>query len=141
LITDFVTVGTPMYMAEKLMTRNEDAFRVRMERRDIASCPPLPDLPGQSKKTVYSYPYRGGHVLYHAAPFSIVRWSNMWFPARLGFFGDWFGGPLRRLFGAGIKDHALEKNDWKRFFSQPLGFNSINSCKTCVADPGLSSSG
>lgn len=115
LITDFVTAGTPMYMADKLMTKDEDAFRVRMERRDVAACPPLPDLPGKSNKTFYSYPHLGGHVLYHAAPFSVVRWSNMWFPAHFGFFGDWFGGPLRRLFGAGIKDHVLERNDWKRF--------------------------
>lgn len=115
LITDFVTAGTPMYMADKLMTKNKSAFEVRVERREIAVCPPLPDLPGKSNKTVYSYPYEGGDVLYHAAPFSMVRWSNMWFPARFGFFGDWFGGPLRHLFGAGIRDHALNKNDWKRF--------------------------
>ncbi|MCP4184156.1 MAG: alpha/beta hydrolase [Hyphomicrobiales bacterium] len=115
LITDFVTAGTPMYMADKLLTNTEDEFRIRQERRDIASCPPLADLPGRKKKTFYSYRHKGGDVLYHAAPFAVVRWSNMWFPAHLGFFGDWFGGPLRRLFGAGIKDHALDKNDWKRF--------------------------
>lgn len=115
LITDFVTAGTPMYMADKLMTKDKEAFLDRKERRDIVACPPLKDLPGKSNKTLYSYPYDGGHVLYHAAPFSVVRWSNMWFPAHLGFFGDWFGGPLRSLFGAGIKDHSLEKNDWKRF--------------------------
>ncbi|MEJ8476962.1 hypothetical protein [Roseibium algae] len=115
LITDFVTAGTPMCMAEKLLTKNEDEFRVRQKRRDIASCPPLPDLPGAKKKGLFSYPYKGGDVLYHAAPFAIVRWSNMWFPAHLGFFGDWFGGPLARLFGAGIQDHPLNGNDWKRF--------------------------
>lgn len=117
LITDFVTAGTPMYMAEKLLAKNLDAFEDRKERRDIAACPPLPDLPGKKKKTLYSYPLGDDDrdVLYHAAPFSLVRWSNMWFPAHVGFFGDWFGGPLRRLFGAGIKDHALMGNDWKRF--------------------------
>lgn len=115
LITDFVTAGTPMYMADKLLTKNEEEFRVRQKRRDIASCPPLPDLPGEKEQTLYTYPYRGGSVLYHAAPFAIVRWSNMWFPAHFGFFGDWFGGPLARLFGAGVKDYPLHGNDWKRF--------------------------
>lgn len=114
LITDFITAGTPMYMADKLMTKDEDAFVVRKERRDIAVCPPLPDLPGKKEKTIYSYPYKGGDVLYHAAPFAVVRWSNMWFPAHLGFFGDWFDGPLQRLFGAGIEDQSLQKNCWKR---------------------------
>ncbi|WP_156414973.1 hypothetical protein [Phaeobacter sp. CECT 5382] len=115
LITDFVTAGTPMYMADKLLTKDEDEFRVRQTRRDIASCPPFPDLPGKKKKGIFSYPYKGGDVLYHAAPFAVVRWSNMWFPAHLGFFGDWFGGPLARLFGTGIKDYPLMGNDWKRF--------------------------
>lgn len=115
LITDFVTAGTPMYMADKLMTKDRDAFVVSRERRDIAVCPPLHDLPGKKEKTPYSYPYKGGDVLYHAAPFAVVRWSNMWFPAHLGLFGDWFGGPLKPLFGNGILDHPLKKNDWKRF--------------------------
>lgn len=115
LISDFVTAGTPMYMAEKLITKDEAAFLVRKERRDIAVCPPLQDLPGKKEKTPYSYPYKGGDVLYHSAPFAVVRWSNMWFPAHIGFFGDWFVGPLKRLFGNGIKDHPLQKNGWKRF--------------------------
>jgi hypothetical protein len=34
----------------------------------------------------------------------------MWFPPRLWFFGDWFGGPLRPLFGEGIRDIELVGN-------------------------------
>ncbi len=123
LITDFVTAGTPMYMAEQLMTKNRAAFDDKVHRREYAVCPPEHDKPGNNPtKTLYSYEYSPtgadsdkGTVLYHGAPFAIVRWSNMWFPARLEFFGDWFGGPLRPLFGGGIKDVALNGNGWKRF--------------------------
>ena len=115
-ITDFVTAGTPMYMAHLLMTKNLGAFTEKVDRREYAVCPPKHDQPGGSaKNSLYTYAYRGGTVLYHAAPFALVRWSNMWFPARLGFFGDWFGGPLKPLFGAGIKDVALNGNGWRRF--------------------------
>ena len=50
--------------------------------------------------------YKSGQreIVYHAAPFAAVRWTNLWFPPRLGVFGDWFGGALAPLFGSGIRD-------------------------------------
>ncbi len=111
LITDFVTVGTPMYMADQLMTNDETDFSAKVDRRQIDTCPPRRDLPSLSAdRTFYSYPYKGGPVLYHAAPFAVTRWTNLWFPAHWGFFGDWFGGALRPLFGSGIKDVAVQGN-------------------------------
>ncbi|MEM7043843.1 MAG: hypothetical protein AAF543_13620 [Pseudomonadota bacterium] len=116
LITDFVTVGTPMYMADQLISTDPGDFGERVVRRQLPVCPPRPDLPGSTVgKTLYSYPYGGAQVLYHGAPFAVTRWTNMWFPARFGFFGDWFGGPLAPLFGRGIADHELEGNKPKRF--------------------------
>ena len=119
LVTDFVTAGTPMYMADQLLTKTRKDFNAKIDRRDIATCPPESDLPSDKDKgdgkTDYAYPYNGGQVLYHAAPFAVVRWSNMWFPAHLGFFGDWFGGPLRPLYGNGILDTPLSGNGWRRF--------------------------
>jgi hypothetical protein len=44
-----------------------------------------------------------------------VRWTNLYFPARWGFFGDWFGGPLRALFGTGILDIPVLGNRPGRF--------------------------
>ncbi len=48
----------------------------------------------------------------------MVRWTNMWFPARWGFFGDWFGERLAPLFGSGIRDIPLKGNRrlWKSRF-------------------------
>jgi hypothetical protein len=86
----------------------------------IATCPPQPDLARPAveltrDETLYTYRYRSGPVLYHAAPFAVVRWTNMWFPARFGFFGDWFGGPLRDLFGNGVRDIELQGNKPYRY--------------------------
>jgi hypothetical protein len=35
----------------------------------------------------------------HNAPFAAVRWTNLYFPVRFGFFGDVVGGPLVDVFG------------------------------------------
>lgn len=120
LVTDFVSVGTPMYMADKLLTKNGREFQKRIDLRQITTCPPQPDrrrpdAANPEKQTLYSYPYDNGRVLYHGAPFALVRWTNLWFPAHFGFFGDWFGGPLRTLFGNGIKDVRLKGNVPTRF--------------------------
>jgi hypothetical protein len=105
-----------MYMADQLYTKNRADFEAKIARRHIATCPPQADLPGPTPgQTLYTYPYRGGPVLYQAAPFAVVRWTNMWFPAAFRFLGDWFGGPLRPLFGNGILDIKLKGNRPYRF--------------------------
>jgi hypothetical protein len=52
-------------------------------------------------------------ILHHAAPFAVTRWTNLYFPARRGLFGDIIGGPVAPVFGAGVKDVAVRlKRDW-----------------------------
>ncbi len=41
---------------------------------------------------------------HHAAVFGPTRWTNLYFPARLVFWGDVIAGPLVPLFGSGIRD-------------------------------------
>ena len=43
-------------------------------------------------------------VIHHAGLFACTRWTNLYFPAKLGLFGDFVGGPLQTWFGPGIKD-------------------------------------
>lgn len=113
-VSDFISIGTPMYMADQLMTKHTDQFQERVDLRHIATCPPQRDYPRPGADSAapgtppdYSYYDHGKQVLYHAAPFAVVRWTNMWFPARFNFFGDWFGDELGPLFGRGIKDVPL----------------------------------
>jgi hypothetical protein len=112
LITDFISFGSPMYFANRLMTLNPTQFETRIERRDFPTCPPQPDEgnPGTADRRRLSYNNGGRRVLYHGATFAVVRWTNFWFPPRLWFFGDWFGGSLGELFGRGIKDIELVGN-------------------------------
>lgn len=100
-------------------TRDLAEFLLRQERRELPTCPPLSE--GEEESKVYNninetqrwYTYRDKctrhRVLYHGAPFAVVRWTNMWFP-RQGIGGDWFGGPLAPLYGPGITDVPLLGN-------------------------------
>jgi hypothetical protein len=127
LITDFVSVGTPMYFADQLLHgKRGRSFGARIERRELPTCPPHneenPDNNINGTRCYYSWEkttweQEGGQrrrvsrrVLYEGAPFAVVRWTNVYFPAEAGFFGDWFGGPLARLFGPGIRDVKVRGN-------------------------------
>jgi hypothetical protein len=54
-------------------------------------------------------------VAHHAAAFCCVRWTNIFYPAALGLFGDLVGGPLASLFGEGIRDIPLTTGGWWRY--------------------------
>jgi hypothetical protein len=114
LITDFITVGTPMAFADLLYTRSRAQFEARVDLREFPICPPLsdqgPDNNIHGTDRWYSWNNHGRRVVYEGAPFAVVRWTNLWFPAALWFFGDWFGGPLGPLFGPGIQDMPLRRN-------------------------------
>lgn len=124
LITDLITLGSPMYFAERLYTKNHDQFSQRVKATEFPTCPPESDPATYNNihETSRYFSYRtftGRRVLYHGAPFAVVRWTNMWFPAHFWFFGDWFGGPLIPLYGAGIKDIRLKnERGWPRFWTQ-----------------------
>jgi hypothetical protein len=125
-VTDLVTLGTPMYFADRLYTKNEKQFRQRVDRRELPTCPPHNEEQDRNNlnrtRRFYSWPRdiwttgQGGRtrvtrrVIYEGAPFAVVRWTNMWFPAAAGIFGDWFGGGLAPLFGNGIRDIPISGN-------------------------------
>lgn len=46
-----------------------------------------------------------------AAIFAVTRRSNIYFPNRLGFFGDWVGGPLAGVMGSGISRGSVIRMD------------------------------
>lgn len=129
LITDFISVGTPMYFADQLMNGKDGrTFASRIKRRELPTCPPQNEesdynnINGTSR--FYSWEKQSWigekdsrrrikrRVLYEGAPFAVVRWTNLYFPAKWGFFGDWFGGPLRPVFGPGIVDTPITGNTW-----------------------------
>lgn len=114
LITDFITLGTPMYFADLLYTKNRKQFQELVHRAELPVCPPTSRRQMVERDTAsdeeYAFKSWGRYVFYHAAPFAVVRWTNLYFRAEKSFHGDWFGGPLRDLFGAGVLDVSVTGN-------------------------------
>jgi hypothetical protein len=78
-------------------------FAARVAQREFALCPPL-------NESGYSFSFKTRDDLlqpHHAAVFGPVRWTNIYAPCRMVFWGDVIGGPVRSIFGPGVKDVAL----------------------------------
>ena len=134
-ITDFVTVGAPMALADLLITRpglfsglkksdgglRRELFEGLVCRGVLVRCPPRSEtLPVDSNEhPPASYRWKDSDecdVLGPQSQFAVTRWTNLWFPVTRGeLHGDWFGGALRPLFGPGISDIAVQGNKPERF--------------------------
>ena len=130
-ITDLVTVGTPMYFADILVTRpkwfsgfhgpdgrfaSRALFGALLRRGQLVRCPPRSEtlvVDASKEPHTVSYGWWDGHrqLLRSQSVFAVVRWTNFWFPVDRGKLqGDWFGGPLMPLFGPGVRDQKVEGN-------------------------------
>jgi len=115
LVTDLITLGCPLAHAELLLASTTKELRERQAQRELPTCPPALD------EGLYSYrlPYevqgeeKKIFALHHAAVFATTRWTNIYFPARFGFFGDLVGGPLREIFGNGVRDVPVDSGEWR----------------------------
>ncbi len=102
LVTDFVTLGSPLVHGQLLLAASKQELRDRQAERELPTSPPA--LEGRAFSYVLLPPYAVGgqertiRVLHHAAPFACTRWTNLYFP------GDTIGGPLRDVFGRWIRD-------------------------------------
>jgi hypothetical protein len=134
-ITDFITAGTPMALADLLVTRPtlfsglNQGDRTRrsklmdelVRRGALVRCPPRSETLTVESNAHPPVNYRwrrsgAREVLGSQSVFAVTRWTNLWFPVvRGGLRGDWFGGSLRPLFGPGIRDIAVLGNDPERF--------------------------
>ena len=81
--------------------------------KDMPTAAPAPVDIGGGKKFTPLY-------LHHAAPFAATRWTNLYFPARCGFFGDFVGGPLKSVFGSGIRDVKVRTRSLAGFANYSL---------------------
>ena len=105
LVSDFVTLGSPLSKAQILITRNRERFDFRVGARGLATCPPFFE---QTTPPRFSYEVaRNRWGPHHAAPFASTVWTNVYFPSRLILFGDIVSGPVAPLFGPGVRDVKL----------------------------------
>jgi hypothetical protein len=130
LISDLVTFGSPLTHAEFLIATDRADLEVRKAARELPQSPPyrefldpnvlkhaeatqaMPIAKPADQTRLMSYPVVNATntwMLHHAAPFAAVRWTNVYDPATLVFFGDVIGGPLARVFGPAIIDVDLKR--------------------------------
>ncbi len=107
-VTDFITLGSPLAHADVLLAADGEDFKRRRASYELPSCPPELETQKYPDGTVrhgFAYPLKGdSRVPNHAALFAATRWTNLFFPCKSVFFGDVVGGPVARLFGAGVAD-------------------------------------
>ena len=130
LISDFVTLGSPLTHAEFLIASDQHDLRVRISDRELPESPPYSELldpairalavatrklpiatPAEDSRLM-SFPippHYESWELHHAAPFAVVRWTNIYDPATLVFFGDIIGGPLAPVLGPAVVDVNLKE--------------------------------
>jgi hypothetical protein len=132
LITDLVTVGSPLSHAEFLLANSAADFEKRKQDREFPTSPPLreeldPATLAKAKAAGFpldtdeprliAFPFGAKHwQLHHATPFAAVRWSNIYDPALLVILGDQLSGPVAPAFGAGVLDvdlRALRGQSWR----------------------------
>src|SRR5258707_692240 len=129
LITDFLTLGSPLAHAEFLIAASAEDLARRKFERELPQSPPLredldpkvfqlarathklPVGPSFETSRLISFPPPSSpHVweLHHAAPFAVVRWTNIYDSTSLVFRGDVIGGPVANAFGPAIIDIDLK---------------------------------
>ncbi len=128
LISDLVTIGSPLTHAEVLLAEGADDLKARCRTRELPTCPPFREkLDPQVAEAAHCagllphgesslLSYRIGEnsekwALHFAAPFSAVRWTNVFDPARRVVQGDMISGPLAENFGKAILDMNISKGD------------------------------
>ncbi|MFK5636000.1 hypothetical protein [Ornithinimicrobium sp. LYQ103] len=119
LVTDFVTLGSPLAHAPLLLDGKRATLRQRQEEGEYPTCPPTGDILYPRTYELEDGRRRTGLVLDHGAVFAATTWSNAWFPVRR-VFGDPVGGPLAPIFGRGVKDVQVRLTSRRRHRRQEL---------------------
>ena len=133
LISDFITLGSPLTYAPLLMAKDPDDWRASMSARKVATCPPTGGVSGSAKGEWIKFKYKDGngqtsYRFNHAAVFSTVRWSNLYFAkGEAAFAADIIGGPVRTCklvgesdcvgFGYGIDDISFFHEETGKMFA------------------------
>jgi hypothetical protein len=121
LVTDFITLGSPLAHGDLLLAKNRADFVRRAMERELPHCPPVRELDGK-----FSFQHRGvdqkdgrqnATILNHGAVFAAVAWTNLYFPCRRLFAGDPVGGPVAPLFWPGVRDVKVATRRWRGWFA------------------------
>ena len=127
IISDFITLGSPLNHGHFLLANSEDDFNKRIKDREFSTCPPV-------KENGHWYYNHGGKKKLHlGASFACIRWTNFYYP------GDIVGGDIAPAFGEGVVDEKAKLVKKKSltntliahayYWSNSLSKKSINDIK------------
>jgi hypothetical protein len=106
LISDFVTLGSPLTYASLLMATSDSEFCEQIETRRYPTCPPK-----MKNRTTFSYDKAPNH----AALFATTCWTNLFFETTGLVKGDIIGGKVAgdppHGLGRGILDVAVVREE------------------------------
>lgn len=118
IVSDFITLGSPLTHAEFLISDDEKALTEAQAERRYPTCPPQMEhdlrtgenhftyLPGKRAKVGIDT-----RVPHHAALFGFTRWTNIYSPRKWFIWGDIVSGPIGRHFGlCTTNNSSLESN-------------------------------
>lgn len=113
IVTDLVTMGSPLAYAPILLAEDLSDFRKKTGMRELPICPPdrsHASNPGRFTVDVSmeTERFHKSIVLQHHAFFAVTRWTNFYFKR------DPVGGALLPIFGSGIDDRRLGGPDLLR---------------------------
>ncbi|HEY0923861.1 hypothetical protein [Rheinheimera pacifica] len=92
LISDFVTLGSPLTYADILLFDNKQQFIKRKLDREYPTSPPL------TEKGSWYYGGDSDCYLHHGAVFAAVKWTNIYMPHTCFLKGDLISGPVSNNF-------------------------------------------
>ncbi|WP_143484351.1 hypothetical protein [Pseudoalteromonas piscicida] len=92
LISDFITLGSPLTYTDILLYEDKLEFNKRKLDRESPTSPPVPE------KEHWYYYINDSAYLHHGAVFSSVRWTNIFMPHYYMIYGDFISGPVSKNF-------------------------------------------
>ncbi|WP_457579559.1 hypothetical protein [Ensifer adhaerens] len=111
IVSDFVTLGSPLAHAEFLLAFDKKTLRKAQEQRIFPTCPPTLEYDGATKNMHLSYRTEAGadkpRRPHHAALFAFTRWTNVYSPHKAILWGDIISGPVGTQFGLSIDDKVF----------------------------------
>lgn len=132
LVTDFVTLGSPLTYSSMLLAKDLRDFKQRAKERELPLCPPALEngkyLSFAQRDTGDPEHKRAATVLNDGAVFAVVAWTNLYFPSRYVLKGDILGGPIAQ-FSPGVRDVIVETNTFSGWFAH-INYWELNDLDT-----------
>ena len=123
LITDLVTMGSPLTYMDYLVLNSHMEFEERKKEKEYPVCPPYPDKyktflyhreVDLAAMTPAGKPQKL-KLLNYSSLYGCTRWTNIYFCT------DFIGGPLQPLLGHGIKDIEVPVPHKPKWLPFPFG--------------------